>query len=198
MTGPLLGVLATVVLAGLLWIRRRFLVVTVHGVSMEPTYREGERLLIRRASLAAVRPGQVVVMTDPVPPGQWIVKRAAAVPGDPVPEEVAAAARAAPGARVPAGCLVLLGDNPAASLDSRRFGYFSGGRLLGVVSRRLGAHRDADPLVRRPRGTRRPGSENDPAPPAGPTGHPADGLHRRRPHPRPISSFRTDRGYEPD
>ncbi|MET8048498.1 S26 family signal peptidase [Streptosporangium sp. NPDC005286] len=158
MTGPLLGVLAAAVLAGLLWTRRRFLVVTVHGVSMEPTYREGERLLIRRASLAAVRPGQVVVMADPVPPGQWIIKRAAAVPGDPVPGEVAAAARAAPGARVPAGCLVLLGDNPAASVDSRRFGYFSGGRLLGVVSRRLGAQERVTDQVVTGRG-QRPGSD---------------------------------------
>ncbi|GAA2884669.1 S26 family signal peptidase [Streptosporangium fragile] len=147
MTGPVLvaGALALTGLASLATLaigfrmRRCFLVVTVRGVSMEPTYREGERVLVRRASLAAVRPGQVVVVADPVPPGRWIIKRAAAVPGDPVPEEVAAAVRAAPGARVPAGHLVLLGDNPAASADSRRFGYVSGGRLLGVVSRRLNA-----------------------------------------------------------
>ncbi|WP_248960691.1 S26 family signal peptidase [Sphaerisporangium perillae] len=117
--------------------RRRYLVVTVHGESMAPTYREGERVLVRRAPLAEVRPGQVVVVEDPVPPGRWIIKRAAALPGDPVPGEVAAAAGAAPGSRVPAGCLVLLGDNPAASADSRRFGYIPAGRLLGVVSRSL-------------------------------------------------------------
>ncbi|MFF5213186.1 S26 family signal peptidase [Streptosporangium sp. NPDC000396] len=131
------AVLTLVILAIGLQVRRRFLVVTVHGVSMEPTYREGERVLVRRAPLAAVRPGQVVVLEDPVPPGQWIIKRAVAVPGDPVPGEVATATQVAPGSRVPADCLVLLGDNPAASVDSRRFGYFSGERLLGVVSRRL-------------------------------------------------------------
>ncbi|MGW0588454.1 S26 family signal peptidase [Streptosporangium sp. NPDC002607] len=102
-------------------------------------YREGERVLVRRAPLAGVRPGQVVVVEDLVPSGRWIIKRAAAVPGDPVPGEVAAAAGAAPGSRVPADCLVLLGDNPAAGADSRRFGYIPVGRLLGVVSRRLGA-----------------------------------------------------------
>jgi signal peptidase I len=34
---------------------------------------------------------------------------------------------------VPDGRLIVLGDNPAKSVDSRRLGYIPGDRLLGVV-----------------------------------------------------------------
>lgn len=40
-------------------------------------------------------------------------------------------------ARVPAGKLVVLGDNPESSMDSRSLGYVPGDRLLGVVTRPL-------------------------------------------------------------
>jgi signal peptidase I len=67
----------------------------------------------------------------------WMIKRAAAVPGDPVPASVAATVSAATGARVPDGRLIILGDNTAASIDSRRHGYLSEDAVLGVVVRRL-------------------------------------------------------------
>lgn len=35
------------------------------------------------------------------------------------------------------GCLVLLGDNAAASVDSRRLGFFPLGDVFGVVMRPL-------------------------------------------------------------
>ncbi|MBN6054621.1 hypothetical protein JYK22_21950, partial [Nonomuraea sp. RK-328] len=125
-------------------VRRRYLVVTVHGESMLPTYRPGERVLVRRARAGSLRPGQVVVLSDLAPAGRdelrprWIIKRVTALPGDPVPRDTVPALRAAPGTLVPAGHLVVLGDNPDRSHDSRHSGYLTTDRLYGVVLRRIG------------------------------------------------------------
>ena len=116
------GLIAYLV-AWVLVLRSRLLVVTVHGVSMEPTYRSGDRLLVRRSKLNRVRAGQVVVVrvdaATPDDPTQGrMVKRAVAVPGDPVPPQIPV-----PGPRVPVDSLLVLGDNSARSNDSRRLGY---------------------------------------------------------------------------
>ncbi|MEV5557049.1 S26 family signal peptidase [Nonomuraea wenchangensis] len=132
--------------AGALWLRRRYVLITVRGLSMSPTYRDGDRVLIRRVPVAAVRPGQVVVVAaappDVAPPdehGHWLLKRVLAVPGDPVPREECPALRSVTDPAVPPGHLVVLGDNPSRSYDSRQAGYITPGRLLGVVTRRFGA-----------------------------------------------------------
>jgi signal peptidase I len=129
---------------GAVWVlRRRYLAVRVHGPSMQPTLRSGQLVLARRTRLDRVRRGQLVVVAfPPDPPGvppvpdnpRWLIKRAAALPGDPVPAEVHASG-AVPDATVPAGRLIVLGDNSAASFDSRRAGYFPGDALFGVVVR---------------------------------------------------------------
>jgi signal peptidase I len=125
------------VATGLLRLRHRYTVVTVNGESMSPTYRPGDRVLVRRVRL--VRREQCVVFaeepTGPTP--SWVLKRVVAVPGDPVPRDRTPALPAMPEARVPAGHLVVLGDNPAHSYDSRHYGYVMVERLLGVVSRRM-------------------------------------------------------------
>ena len=115
-----------------LWLRSRLLVVTVHGVSMAPTYRSGDRLLVWRARLPRVRRNAVVVVTQAGRPDQLTVKRAVAVPGDPVPEGMPQ-----PEAVVPPGHLIVVGDNAAHSYDSRRTGYYTAGSLVGVVLRSL-------------------------------------------------------------
>lgn len=139
MIGLLAGV-AVVLL--ILWLRRRYVVVTVHGESMLPTYRPGERLVVRRTAPRSLRTGQVVVLAGRSLAGEtgtgWIVKRVAAVPGDPIPRDTVPALRTAPGTRVPAGHLVVLGDNADRSYDSRRSGYLTTDRLLGVVLRKVG------------------------------------------------------------
>jgi signal peptidase I len=133
-------VLAVVVAlpAWVLVLRSRLLVVTVHGVSMEPTYRSGDRLLVRRVGLNRVRAGQVVVVRvegarPDDPTGGRLVKRAVAVPGDPVPPQIPV-----PGPRVPVDSLLVLGDNLARSNDSRRLGYLPADALIGVVLRPIG------------------------------------------------------------
>jgi signal peptidase I len=135
MIAGLLGA-AALVLGTWVWLRRRLFTVTVRGLSMRPALQPGDRVLARRVPLAAVRAGQIVVVAAPdgdagVP---WLIKRVAAVPGDPVPPWLDRA-RAS---RVPPNCFLILGDNAAVSRDSRHLGFLAAGDLLGVVVRRLG------------------------------------------------------------
>lgn len=130
------------------WLRRRLLIVTVHGPSMLPTHRDGDRLLVRRRAGHQVRTGDVVVVDlrrfgdqpapDLGPVRSHVVKRVAAVAGEPAPAGGPAPA-SVDSARpvVPPGRLVLLGDNPAMSTDSRHYGFVPTGRVLGVVVRPL-------------------------------------------------------------
>lgn len=128
-----------------LCVRRRFLTATVCGDSMEPTLRPGDRLLVRRTK--RVRAGQLVVFlypgmpqSDPVPEGDrtLLVKRAVAVPGDRVPAEWKYPdVQKVAGTVVPPGSLVVLGDNPATSWDSRFFGFLPRERFVGVAIRHL-------------------------------------------------------------
>lgn len=151
------GIALTVtVLAWML--RHQVAVVTVVGSSMRPTLSHGDRVLVCRASLRRLRPGLVAVIEKPGPentwttspprwPGRdrtWMIKRVAALPGDPLPDlthpsgAFPRAPAVPPAGRVPRGTFVALGDNPGGSYDSRVFGCCPGDRLLGVVVRRYG------------------------------------------------------------
>ncbi|MFI6689998.1 S26 family signal peptidase [Streptomyces sp. NPDC050485] len=151
--GALLGVPAVLLGAGLVAsgiLGHRLVSVTVRGRSMEPGYHDGDRVLVERGGRPS--PGKIVVIEQQGPDGrwrqpplratagpadvysrQWIIKRVAAVSGDAVPRAAVRALAAVPEQEVPAGQLVLLGDNPQASLDSRQHGYFSAERVLGTV-----------------------------------------------------------------
>lgn len=191
--GAWLGVLAVAaggavaVVVGVAVLRRRFVVVTVRGPSMEPSLREGDRVLVRRRPLAALRTGDLVVFAetpassrpptrpalpdpatpltpsgqpDPPDPGTspgrsspssprasdpgradpaegWLIKRAVALPGDPVPRDAGPALAVLDDEVVPPGRLVAIGDNPSSSYDSRHYGYVTADRLLGAVLRRI-------------------------------------------------------------
>jgi len=139
---------------------------------MWPTFCPGDRVLVRRVRAGRLRAGQVAVVEQPgddgdwpAPPRgpvgrrQWVIKRIAAVPGDPRPEACKAAAADRPERLVPAGQLVLFGDNPGWSYDSRQFGYFPARRLLGVVVRRFERNR--------PGGGRREPGGGSPSPTGG-------------------------------
>ena len=133
---PVVAVLLCLTAAALTWLRLRVVVVTVRGDSMAPTLHSGDRVVVRRERLSAVSAGALVVFARPrtTEPG-WLIKRAIAVPGDPLPREEVATLRTYPGSRVPAHRLVVLGDNPDESYDSRHFGYVKEEALLGVVHR---------------------------------------------------------------
>jgi signal peptidase I len=144
MTGLVLAGVAAAAAAGLWWLRRRLLVASVTGRSMTPFLADGERVLVRRCPGWRVAAGQVVVVAMPRhrrpaegagadrAAAATIVKRVAAVAGDPVPAGVGSSGRL-----VPPGMLVVLGDNQAESADSRHFGLISDDRVVGIVVRRL-------------------------------------------------------------
>jgi signal peptidase I len=133
-------------------VRRRWAVVTVDGGSMAPTLTHGDRVLVRRVAPSALRIGQIVVLqhhshlggwgTAPLPAravgnSRWYIKRIVAAPGDPVPPEAVRGVGDPAGTPVPAGRLVVIGDNAEASTDSRFWGYAPADRVLGIVVRRM-------------------------------------------------------------
>ena len=130
------ALLAAVGLAALaaVAVRRSLIVVDIHGTSMEPTYPGGSRLLAVRST--ATPRGQVVVLRHRKRSGTpeasaYLIKRLAALPGDPVPENV----RATVGVDVvPAGQCVVLGDN-TDSVDSRSWGFVPLSDIEGRVLR---------------------------------------------------------------
>jgi nickel-type superoxide dismutase maturation protease len=98
---PYLAGLSAAVAAG--WaafsLLRRLKRVKVVGASMEPSLRDGDRLVVWKT--AALRPGDIVACKDPRQPGRTVLKRARWLSG---------------------GTAWLEGDNPAGSTDSRHFG----------------------------------------------------------------------------
>jgi signal peptidase I len=111
---------------------RRLVLVTVRGNSMEPTFADGDRVLVRRNRTC--REGDVVVFAMPEGEGEpglhWLVKRVAQVSGERVPGELRSAVTEE---IVPAGYLVVRGD-AVRSLDSRQLGFIAESSVLGVVA----------------------------------------------------------------
>lgn len=101
----------------------------VTGPSMLPALRPGDRILVLPVPARLLRRGDVVVVRDPRRPDRETVKRVAGLPGRRVSHGAAA--------QVPEGHLVLLGDNPALSTDSRTFGPVPTSLLVGRVVARL-------------------------------------------------------------
>jgi len=116
------GLAAVGVLAAALAVRPRRVV--VEGRSMEPTLAPGDRLLVVRAR--RVRAGDVVAVRDPRHAPRVLVKRVAAVLEDGV---------------------VLRGDNPEASTDSRSFGPVPSRAVVGRVVRRYAPSWRAGPVA---------------------------------------------------
>ncbi|MEJ3654363.1 S26 family signal peptidase [Actinomycetes bacterium KLBMP 9759] len=144
---PLVAVLLAVGAAAggvIWWLRRNWVVITVEGPSMEPTFYAGDRVAVRRTPRFKVSTGDVVVTrqlngrpatarsSSRTVAGSWMIKRVGAMSGDPVPAGIPVSDEI-----VPPGQLVLLGDNSSASFDSRVNGYFPEADLLGGVVRKM-------------------------------------------------------------
>lgn len=142
----LAAVTVAVTVAVIILVRRGYAEVSISGSSMEPAYRPGDRVLVRRVRPAQIQVGAVVVIERPdaargAPPPRgrlddrkWLIKRVLAVPGDPVPRDRVPSLAGVPERHVPPGKLVLLGDAPRGSYDSRQLGYFLLSHVLGVVT----------------------------------------------------------------
>ena len=119
-------------------VRRRYLLVTVRGSSMCPTYYDADRILVRRTRSVRLNGpcrGEIVVLRPPVETmariSPLLVKRVAAVPGDEVPPGFR---RAVPLPIVPPRRLLVRGDNDR-SADSRSFGLVDFELVVGTVVR---------------------------------------------------------------
>ena len=125
-------VVAVALVAGslaLAWARRRFMLITVRGDSMMPTYRNGQRVLVRCGRFSV---GDVVMIRSPAPQiyqVDWMVKRAVAMAGDAVPADLIEPAAAAV---VPSGKLLVRSD-ASDGVDSRQLGLIDDRDVMGVV-----------------------------------------------------------------
>lgn len=89
---------------------RRF---EVNGMSMEPTYREGDRIIaVRYAVLLPPRRGDTAIVRDPRN-GKLLLKRIVSIENG--------------------GMFRVRGDNDAASTDSREFGLLSREHIVAKV-----------------------------------------------------------------
>lgn len=110
---------------------RLFPRVEVVGDSMCPTLRPGDRLVLLPGWVArlggGMRPGDLVAVPDPRQPSRVMVKRVASIAD---------------------GTVRVLGDNPAASTDSRHFGPVRLDRLRGRAVYRYHPSDRRSPLAR--------------------------------------------------
>ena len=117
-----------------------FRVTVVHGDSMLPTYSNGQMVVVNRLSRNWSRGDVVLVEAG----NEILIKRIRYLPGDLVPfthswmfSEVAhffeSTERVDMPLKVPAGHVVVLGDNLRASDDSRAFGPVPTAQIYGLV-----------------------------------------------------------------
>ena len=146
LTTALVTAAITATLVGLLvGVRTRLVVVAVHGDSMSPTLTDGQRVLAQRRRSGGYAVGDIVVFRAPdrerrngaTGPDGYLVKRVAALPGERVPASMQPATE--PPVRVPRNHVVVLGDNPANSQDSRQFGPIDQRTIVATVRRPVGS-----------------------------------------------------------
>src|SRR5437867_8060786 len=107
--------------AAVIWVAlRRPFRVAVDGESMAPTLRPGDFLIAVRSG--PLQTGSMVVVEHPGRRGYEMVKRLVGVPGDVIE-----------GIALGPGQFWVVGDNPAASTDSRSLGPFEREAIRGVV-----------------------------------------------------------------
>jgi signal peptidase I len=112
-----------------IWVAQPFI---VSGPSMEPTFNNGDYLIVDELSYRFENPkiGDVVVFRYPLDPSKFFIKRIGGVPGDTVKIE-------GKNITLEAGEYYVLGDNSLQSSDSRIWGTVSKNLLVGKTLLRL-------------------------------------------------------------
>lgn len=108
-------------------------IVTVVGTSMLPTYEPGE-IIIAVRPLTGLKPGDVVLVNTDSEGS--MIKRIAALPGQPIPNEYTYVVRGGlkPSPAIcPENCVWIVGDNPKESIDSRTYGAIPLSQIQGVI-----------------------------------------------------------------
>lgn len=133
------GISLLFVLAFAIFFQQTFKTVVVSGPSMKPTFQDGQKVLVSSAYwlVGPLKVKDIVLISEKHPrnPSGYIIKRIAGLPGDKInwrniPENW----RLTDGDYiVPEGMIYVLGDNPAQSEDSRKFGPLDREKILGKV-----------------------------------------------------------------
>lgn len=127
----LLGILAFVI-----FFYASFRTVEVHGPSMEPTFKQGRRLLMSNAYwlVGEIKKNDIAVVKPPES-DEYLIKRIKGLPGDVIDfMDVPRDWRLSNGEyRVEPGKVYVLGDNRPASQDSRDFGALDRSAIQGKV-----------------------------------------------------------------
>jgi signal peptidase I len=131
------GVFLTLVLIFAIVFYFNVTTIQVSGLSMFPTFKNGQRLLVSKAYwlVGPIKDKDIVVVKDPEGPGN-IIKRVFRMSGEDVdllhrPDGVPLNTKGK--YTVPDGCVYLLGDNPPVSEDSRKFGPVPMDKIVGKV-----------------------------------------------------------------
>jgi len=130
------GVFLTCTLIFAVFFYLNFTTIQVDGISMIPTLKDRQRVLVSRAYwfIGPIHDKDIIVLNDPGGPGH-IIKRVMWMPGENVDPDWRPLNAPGPGFDyiVPEGKLYVLGDNRGKSEDSRIFGFVDMKKIIGKV-----------------------------------------------------------------
>lgn len=139
--------LAVAIALGMI-VRAAVHIYAIPSESMAPTLTAGDQIVVTRYFRSAPQRGDVVVFESPIAPGELMVKRVIATPGDLIDSRLsrvriggytlaepyvlrAGATGSVPAQLVPAEAYFVMGDNREDSSDSRSWGAIPRARIVG-------------------------------------------------------------------